>query len=110
MNQTFGQQLRDYRKSKGLRIDAVAEHLGISVGHLSNIERGKAPPLPRDLCSKFEMKYGPAPAKLWRTLNQEIKAHNRAADLAQKLKSGYMKMPPAVRDAVEALITGKYEE
>lgn len=38
-----GQQIRDLRRAKGLRIAGLASEIGRSVGHVSQVERGLSP-------------------------------------------------------------------
>ncbi|WP_145194200.1 helix-turn-helix domain-containing protein [Planctomycetes bacterium Poly30] len=44
MNQTFGQLLRENRKSLGLTLRAFAESCQLDPGYLSRLERGVIPP------------------------------------------------------------------
>lgn len=39
-NLRVGRQIRDLRKSKGMTLSYVAEHIGKSVGYISQVERG----------------------------------------------------------------------
>lgn len=41
----FGDRLREIRKGAGLTLDAVANHLQVSISYVSNVERGRAKPL-----------------------------------------------------------------
>ncbi|MBB2201968.1 helix-turn-helix domain-containing protein [Gluconacetobacter tumulisoli] len=45
----LGRRLRERRKSRGLSLQQIADQVGISVGHLSQIERGMSSPSVRDL-------------------------------------------------------------
>jgi transcriptional regulator with XRE-family HTH domain len=43
--QTFGEVLRQAREEAGVTMGELARHLGVSVPYMSDVERGKKPPL-----------------------------------------------------------------
>ena len=45
MDEGFGAVLRRSRKQAGKLLGDVAQHLGVALNYLSDVERGKRPPL-----------------------------------------------------------------
>jgi transcriptional regulator with XRE-family HTH domain len=51
---TIGERIRDLRKESGLTLNQLAEATGLSIGHLSQVERGLSAPTIRHLQSIAE--------------------------------------------------------
>ncbi len=61
---TFGVLLRDVRGKSGKTLGQVAEHLGVSIPYLSDVERGNRPPLVTARILKLATFLGTDPAPL----------------------------------------------
>lgn len=108
MKPTFGQLLRSARKTADVTIPQVAEHLGLSTGHISNVERGTAAPLADDKIIALGPLLKVNPNYLRARASDERAIHRRARRLATLLKERYMSMPEHVQGALALLIEGDY--
>jgi transcriptional regulator with XRE-family HTH domain len=110
MTATFGKEFRDLRKQKGKTLADVAEALGISVGQLSNIERGKVRPLTNVQCITVAKYLKCSYMDMMCLAQQEHRVWDRAEKLAKTLVARAQTMPDWMFDALEKLILGPVKD
>lgn len=107
----LGELIRDARKRAGLRLEDVAEEVGVTAGALSHIESGRRLPNPHNAVRIAEVLGMPSEDVLT-ALDHEHSSRRRGSIDSQRSMQGSMPEPSAVYSSlpIEALFTGSRDE
>ena len=81
--ETFGEALREARIANKITLRAIAEHIGKSIGYLSDVEHNRKRPPKLELVSEIEDFLGIEDGKLLRLAKEFRKAPR---DMTQKIR------------------------
>ena len=103
MSIIFGQAIRAKRKRHGITIPQLAKALGVSTGHVSNVERGKSGPFTEDQCMVAAKMFDMPFQSLWIVACAHITAAKHGRELGDKVAAAFADMPQYVRETIAAL-------
>ena len=104
--ESFGEALREARKAKRITLRKIAEHIGKSIGYLSDVEHERKRPPNLELVSKIEDFLGVEDGKLLRLAKKFRKSPK---EMTQRIR-----MKPRLSEVLlradQELSSGEFEE